>query len=157
MQSILLVIHLLLSVSLIVLILLQHGKGADAGAAFGSGASATVFGAQGSTSFMSRTTAILATLFFTVSLALAILAHRNTDESQDLADKYQTPASQTEAAVPAAVAPETDVPPIPSSEDAATGQAVTGSDAMATDKPPVSTQVPVEPAAETDTPAAPAE
>lgn len=76
MQTLLLVIHVLLAVGLIALILLQHGKGADAGAAFGSGASASVFGSRGSGSFLSRTTAILATLFFVVSLALAILANR---------------------------------------------------------------------------------
>jgi preprotein translocase subunit SecG len=73
-NSILLVIQVLLSISLIALILLQHGKGADAGAAFGSGASATVFGAKGSGNFLSRMTTILAILFFIVCLALAYLA-----------------------------------------------------------------------------------
>ncbi len=65
------VLHVLLALGLVVLILLQHGKGADAGAAFGSGASATVFGSQGSASFLSRSTAVLATLFFLSSLILA--------------------------------------------------------------------------------------
>ena len=76
MQTLLLIVHVLLAVGLVVLILLQHGKGADAGAAFGGGASASVFGSRGSGSFLSRTTAILATLFFVVSLAMAILANR---------------------------------------------------------------------------------
>jgi len=71
MQTILIVIHLLLALALVGLVLLQHGKGADAGAAFGSGASATVFGSRGSTSFLSRATAVLATLFFITSLVLA--------------------------------------------------------------------------------------
>ncbi|HYW04086.1 MAG TPA: preprotein translocase subunit SecG [Gammaproteobacteria bacterium] len=69
----LLIVHVLLSVSLITLVLLQHGQGADAGAAFGSGASATVFGSRGSANFLSRTSALLATLFFATSLALAYL------------------------------------------------------------------------------------
>ncbi len=73
-NSILLVIQVLLSISLIVLILLQHGKGADAGAAFGSGASATIFGARGSGNFLSRSTTILAILFFIVCLSLAYLS-----------------------------------------------------------------------------------
>ena len=73
-NSILLIAQVLLSVTLIGLILIQHGKGADAGAAFGSGASATVFGARGSGNFLSKTTAIIAILFFVVSLSLAYMA-----------------------------------------------------------------------------------
>jgi preprotein translocase subunit SecG len=74
MQTILTILHLLLAIGLIALVLIQHGKGADAGAAFGSGASATVFGAQGSGNFLSRSTAIIATLFFLTSIALAYYA-----------------------------------------------------------------------------------
>ena len=73
-NSILLVAQVLLSISLIVLILMQHGKGADAGAAFGSGASATVFGARGSGNFLSRATTIIAILFFVVCLSLAYIS-----------------------------------------------------------------------------------
>ena len=73
-NSILLVAQVLLSISLIVLILMQHGKGADAGAAFGSGASATVFGARGSGNFLSRATTIIAILFFIVCLSLAYIS-----------------------------------------------------------------------------------
>jgi preprotein translocase subunit SecG len=72
--SVLIAIDVLLASGIITLVLLQHGKGADAGAAFGSGASATVFGARGSTSFLSRSTAVLAALFFLNSLTLAYLA-----------------------------------------------------------------------------------
>ncbi len=73
-NSILLIVQVLLSISLIVLILMQHGKGADAGAAFGSGASATVFGARGSGNFLSRTTTVIAILFFIVCLSLAYIS-----------------------------------------------------------------------------------
>lgn len=73
-NSLLSVAQVLLSVSLIVLILMQHGKGADAGAAFGSGASASVFGARGSGNFLSKATGILATLFFIVCMSLAYLS-----------------------------------------------------------------------------------
>ncbi|MFK8080044.1 MAG: preprotein translocase subunit SecG [Granulosicoccus sp.] len=79
MQSIALVIHVILAVAVIALVLMQHGKGADAGAAFGSGASATVFGARGSASFLTRATTLLATAFFITSLFLFYLAaHRDS-------------------------------------------------------------------------------
>ena len=74
MQTILTVVHLFLALGLIGLVLIQHGKGADMGAAFGSGASATVFGARGSGNFLSRTTGILAALFFVTSMVLAYYA-----------------------------------------------------------------------------------
>ncbi len=73
-NSIFLIAQVLLSITLIGLILMQHGKGADAGAAFGSGASATVFGARGSGNFLTRATAVVATLFFVVSLSLAYMS-----------------------------------------------------------------------------------
>ncbi len=72
--TIITVIHVLLAAALIGLVLFQRGKGAEAGAAFGAGASGTVFGARGSASFLTRTTAVLATLFFVTSLSLAYLA-----------------------------------------------------------------------------------
>ena len=71
MQTILTVVQVFLSLGLIGLVLIQHGRGADAGAAFGAGASATVFGARGSGSFLSRATGIIAALFFLTSMALA--------------------------------------------------------------------------------------
>lgn len=70
-HTLILVAHVVVAVALIALVLLQQGKGADAGAAFGSGASATMFGSRGSASFLSRTTGILATVFFLTSLTLA--------------------------------------------------------------------------------------
>jgi preprotein translocase subunit SecG len=72
--TIITVIHVLLAAALIGLVLFQRGKGAEAGAAFGAGASGTVFGARGSASFLTRTTAVLATLFFVTSLSLAYLS-----------------------------------------------------------------------------------
>ena len=68
------VIHLLMALGLIVLVLMQQGKGAEAGASFGAGASGTVFGSQGSATFLSRFTAILAAVFFATSLGLAYFA-----------------------------------------------------------------------------------
>lgn len=73
--TILIVLQVLVALGLVALILMQHGKGADAGAAFGSGASGTVFGAQGTANFMSRATAGLATLFMVLSLVLAYLVN----------------------------------------------------------------------------------
>lgn len=74
--SIALVVHLLAALGIIGLVLLQHGKGADMGAAFGSGASGSLFGATGSANFLSRTTAVLAAVFFVTSLTLAYIASK---------------------------------------------------------------------------------
>lgn len=85
MYQVMVVFQVLFGLSIIGLIMIQHGKGADAGAAFGSGASGSVFGAQGSASFLSRATAILALLFFATSLGLAVMiGHR--DEGVDIMD-----------------------------------------------------------------------
>ncbi|WP_340121239.1 preprotein translocase subunit SecG [Methylobacter svalbardensis] len=73
MYQVIIVIHVLLGLGVVGLVLMQQGKGADAGAAFGTGSSGSVFGAQGAASFLSRATAILATLFFMTSLGLAVL------------------------------------------------------------------------------------
>ena len=72
--------HVIIAVSIIVLVLMQQGKGADMGAAFGSGSSGSVFGASGSGNFLSRTTAIVATLFFITSLSLTYLAGNVSDD-----------------------------------------------------------------------------
>jgi preprotein translocase subunit SecG len=77
-QTLAVVVHVLLAASIIGLVLLQRGRGADAGAGFGAGASGTVFGARGSGSFLSRTTAVLATLFFLTSLGLSFLFSQRT-------------------------------------------------------------------------------
>ena len=72
--SVVLAIHILAALGVIGLVLVQHGKGADMGAAFGSGASGSLFGATGSANFLSRTTAVLAAIFFVTSLSLAYIA-----------------------------------------------------------------------------------
>jgi preprotein translocase subunit SecG len=86
MYTILLILLVLNSVTLVTFVLLQQGKGADAGAAFGSGASATVFGARGSSSFLSRTTAVLATTFFILALILAWMS-QSPQEPAGLAER----------------------------------------------------------------------
>ncbi len=92
MQTILIVVHLFIAIGLIGLVLIQHGKGADAGAAFGSGASATVFGAAGSANFLSRTTALLAAAFFVTSLGMAWYSMQ-TPEKNSLMDGAGTEAA----------------------------------------------------------------
>jgi preprotein translocase subunit SecG len=85
MYQAIIVVHVLLGLSVIGFVLIQQGKGADAGAAFGSASSGSVFGAQGASSFLSRATAILAALFFSTSLGLAVLSGQ-TEDSVDLMD-----------------------------------------------------------------------
>lgn len=85
-QKIVLIVHTLIALLIIVMVLLQRGKGADAGAAFGAGASGTVFGARGSSSFFSRTTGLLATAFFVSSLTLAYLSSQATSGPESLLD-----------------------------------------------------------------------
>lgn len=74
METLIIVVHLLIALAIIALVLMQQGKGAEAGASFGAGASQTMFGSGGSWNFFSRVTAILAALFFVSSIALAVLA-----------------------------------------------------------------------------------
>ncbi len=98
-HSAVLIAHIIISAGIIFLVLLQRGKGADAGAAFGAGASGTVFGAKGSANFLSRTTAVLATLFFVTSLSLAFLGSRQ-QTSESLMDSVVTPAEDISSAMP---------------------------------------------------------
>ncbi|MCU7840555.1 MAG: preprotein translocase subunit SecG [Candidatus Thiodiazotropha sp. (ex. Lucinoma kazani)] len=111
MQTILTVFHLFLAIGLVGLILIQHGKGADMGAAFGSGASGTVFGAKGSGSFLTRATAALATLFFVTSMVMAYFATQGTEPAGVMEAFEQSPAVQVEEA------PQSDIPPIPMNSD----------------------------------------
>lgn len=78
-ENVIVVVHLLVALGVVGLVLVQQGKGADAGASFGSGASATVFGSQGSATFLSRLTAVLATIFFVTSLGLGFYAKQKAD------------------------------------------------------------------------------
>ena len=117
MQTILIVLHLLLALAIVGLVLMQHGKGADAGAAFGSGASATVFGSRGSANFLSRATGVLAAVFFLTSMGLAFFSMQQTDQP-GLMDAGQpaAPASvPAEQALPEA--PVAEVPAVPTESD----------------------------------------
>ncbi len=73
-------VHVILAVVLIVLVLLQHGKGADMGAAFGSGSAGSLFGASGSATFLSRTTGVIAAMFFITSMSLTYLSMHRTED-----------------------------------------------------------------------------
>jgi preprotein translocase subunit SecG len=114
-QPLAVVVHVLLAFGIIALVLLQRGKGADAGAGFGAGASGTVFGARGSASFLSRTTAVLATLFFLSSLALSYLfSHGAVPTSvMDRVATEQTQPADVATTTGAPEAPATDVPVAP--------------------------------------------
>ncbi|MGD8743269.1 MAG: preprotein translocase subunit SecG [Granulosicoccaceae bacterium] len=110
MEKVLLVIHVFIAGGLIGLILIQHGKGADAGAAFGSGASSTVFGSRGSASFLTRLTGILATLFFISSFVLGALT---LQASKDTGADVVTEAPVAVTDVPETPAGDDDVPVVP--------------------------------------------
>lgn len=128
MQTILVVSHLFLALGLIGLVLMQHGKGADAGAAFGSGASGTVFGASGAANFLSRATAFLATLFFVTSLALAWFAMQTTEQT-GLMDSPQ-------AVVPAPAKIEANEIPVIPGQDDVTRSAASPVPEIPTEAPP---------------------
>lgn len=101
METIILFVHVLAAVGVIAMIMLQQGKGAETGASFGAGASQTVFGSQGSANFLSRTTAILATIFFITSIGLAMFARQKADAVSDAG----LPSVQIEQIVPVNDAP----------------------------------------------------
>ncbi len=98
-SNLLLVFHLVLAVTIVILVLLQQSKGADIGAAFGGGSSQSLFGARGSANFLSRTTSITITLFFTTSLVLAYLYTRAGEQSSVIAgsvlEQSVDPATQS--------------------------------------------------------------
>ena len=116
-------LHVVVALAIIGLVLLQHGKGADMGSGFGGGASGSLFGATGSANFLSRTTAVLATLFFLSSLGLAYLAtsrpkegggtvmeRRSEQKQEQKQDQPAKPAAAPEAPKPPAAQPGKEVP-----------------------------------------------
>jgi preprotein translocase subunit SecG len=109
MYELFIVLYLLVALALIVLVLIQHGKGADMGASFGAGGSATIFGSSGTGNFLTRTTTVLATLFFALSLLLGNLSTdrvKAVDEWQDLSVPVETKAADaTEDKKPASDIP----------------------------------------------------
>jgi preprotein translocase subunit SecG len=116
------ILHFALALAIVGIVLLQRGKGADAGAGFGAGASGTVFGARGSANFLSRTTAVLATLFFLTSLGLTYLFSQQKAPTSVVDTVQQaTPAPVTSPATDPMV-----LPPVP-----ATTAPTTGADAGA--------------------------
>jgi preprotein translocase subunit SecG len=110
MKELLIVVHMLVAVGLVALVLLQQGKGADMGAAFGSGASQTLFGARGSATFLSRTTAILAVMFFLTSLGLTVVY---SQQGQVKSVTEQLAPVERPEVPPAAPAAPSGVPEVP--------------------------------------------
>src|SRR5690242_15916056 len=118
--TVLIVLHVLVALSIIGLVLLQHGKGADMGSGFGGGASGSLFGATGSANFLSRTTAVLAAVFFVLSLALAYTATRRPAEEGGgvidvIRNRQQPPQTPAKPAAPASQSsvPEPQAPAAP--------------------------------------------
>ncbi len=150
-QTVLMVVQVLTAITLIGFILIQQGKGADAGAAFGSGASATVFGARGSGNFLSRTTSVLAAIFLINSLTLAWIAK---ERMQNAASVMETVIPGTGS--PAQGTPEPNAPVQNAAADATTVPAATESEvplAPANDAP--ASDVPVAPTPDSEVPTAP--
>ena len=112
--SIITVVHLVVEVSIVLLVLLQRGKGADMGAAFGGGSSQSVFGSQGSATFLSRITASLVAVFFISGLSLAYLY---TQQSAGPRSVIETTTSPAPAAEIQRVKDSTDLPAVPGSQD----------------------------------------
>lgn len=140
MYQVIIVIHVLLGLGIIGLIMIQQGKGADAGATFGAGASGSVFGAQGAASFLSKTTATMAACFFITSLGLAVL----NSKQGPAYDLMSNPVAQNaaEKSVVELDKPTVDVPIVPestsTSEDkTSAASAVPAMDGKATETPAV--------------------
>jgi preprotein translocase subunit SecG len=100
-RGFILAVHVLLALMIIGLVLLQRGKGAEAGAGFGSGASGTVFGARGTSTLFSRLTAVFAALFFVTSLSLAYLGTRSPGEPTSVIERAAAAAAASQPAAPA--------------------------------------------------------
>ncbi len=137
--NLVLVLQIVSAVAMIGLILMQHGKGADMGAAFGSGSSGSLFGATGSANFLSRATAVLATVFFASTLALAYFGF-----SVRLAPP--TGSSVLERAAATAPAASAAAPAAPAASDEAGAAAIPGADAAAPDASAAADAVPATPA-----------
>ena len=118
MQTVVLMLHILAAVGIVVLVLLQHGKGADMGAAFGSGSAGSLFGSAGASNFLSRTTAILAAVFFATSLGLTYFTapSKSGGVTQSLEAPASKGAAESKPAAPASSAPAPSAPAEKSSE-----------------------------------------
>ena len=117
MQTIVVIVHVIVAIGIVGLVLLQQGKGADAGASFGAGASQTVFGASGSGNFLVRATTIGATIFFITSLSLAVFAKNQSAIGGAANSPLANEALLQEATAPiASDVPQLDAAPVPSSD-----------------------------------------
>jgi len=130
-QKAVLIGHTVIALLIIVLVLLQRGKGADAGAAFGAGASGTVFGARGSGSFFSRATAVCAAAFFVTSLTLAYLSSQNSAAPSSVLD--DVPAAEeaietVDSELPSLETGADDMPDMPALEEAASDEGAVDSE-----------------------------
>lgn len=128
--NLIVVVQVLSALAIIGLVLMQHGKGADMGAAFGSGASGSLFGASGSSNFMSKSTAVAAVLFFSATLGLSFLqTHSSTGVSGGVMDKVAAPAPAPAApaggaaAIPSTTAPAAAAPAAPAPAPASSAPA----------------------------------
>ena len=122
METLVVVVHVIVAIVIVGLVLLQQGKGADAGASFGAGASQTVFGSSGSGNFLVRATTVAATIFFVTSLALAIFARSQSGLSttqglpvvnQDILEEVTAEQSDVPELIEEPVADQSDVPSLP--------------------------------------------
>jgi preprotein translocase subunit SecG len=134
METLVLVFHVMAALGIVGLVLLQHGKGADVGAAFGSGSSGSLFGATGSANFLSRATAALAVVFFLTSLGLTYFTSRKTESKGVMATK-PVPAQTLPGQIPAPDLPPGQNAPAPSSAPDAPGAAVPDPGSKAQDVP----------------------
>ena len=120
MQQILLGLQILLALSIIVLVMIQQGRGADAGASFGGGSSGSLFGSRGPASFLARATGVLAAVFFANSFGLAYLAKERV-RGESVMDRIEAPVesnTSSDSSVPSAPA---NVPVVPGASDTSTG------------------------------------
>jgi preprotein translocase subunit SecG len=141
-SNLIIVVQVISALSIIGLVLMQHGKGADMGAAFGSGASGSLFGASGSSNFMSKATAVAAAVFFGTTLTLAYIGNdRSSGDNAGVMGRAQAPAAGIPTTTPVQTAPA-DVPTLPA------GSAVPAA-------PVAPTPAPATPAAASPAPAAP--
>lgn len=139
MEQLILVFHVLGAIAIIGLIMIQQGKGADAGASFGGGASQTLFGSRGSGNALTRATAILATLFFATSFALAVVARDQAGGGADIgisADLYDDEVPQVSPVVPVDEIPSVEDNAAPSTGETPAAQAPSDAPAAGTDEIP---------------------
>ena len=118
MEILVLVLHVMAALGIVGLVLLQHGKGADAGAAFGSGASGSVFGSTGSANFLSRATAVLAAVFFLTSLGLTYFSGTKSEGGKGLMGKEE-PVVPDKKSLPAQIPPTAPAVPAPGAAEPA--------------------------------------